>query len=121
MHVEDLPASLHVGQVDRHAPIEPSGAQKLDEGRLGEMRLQRMPYPNAKLGSGHTNGWSWTPLSMTVAVVHAENIPELPGEGCPGCTIAICCDGGPFHSQSKPPTCDCNGAPYSPPDSRKEL
>jgi hypothetical protein len=45
-----------------------------------------------------------------------ENITLLPGESCTGCTIAICCDGDPFKTQPKPPSCDCNGAPYEPPD-----
>eukprot|EP01043_Picozoa_sp_COSAG02_P019341 COSAG02_NODE_926_length_15856_cov_13.975566_19_plen_273_part_00 len=43
-----------------------------------------------------------------------ESIPELPGESCEGCTVAICCDGDPFHTHSKSPTCDCNGEPYYP-------
>ena len=39
--------------------------------------------------------------------------PLLPGEACEGCTVAICCDGDPFVAPAgKPPTCDCNGAPY---------
>lgn len=39
--------------------------------------------------------------------------PLLPGEACEGCTVAICCDGNPFAAPEKPPTCDCNGKPYS--------
>jgi hypothetical protein len=82
-----------------------------------------LPVPQAEIDAAvEALVKAWAEEKATFSKGKLESIPELPGEGCQGCTIAICCDGDPFHTQPKPPTCDCNGEPYhGPPDARKEL